>query len=295
MNQTPIKTLHPNPLVSLMRQPKIYIRLPSDGQYWPEKSLEMTETREFPVYSMTAKDELMLKIPDAVMSGQAVVDVIQHCVPHIKNAWDVPTIDLDVILIAIRLATYGEKMTTPVTFNQYENDDLDFEYTVDLRTVMDSLMNKISWDPVVQISDNLTIFVKPLPYKQISAHALTTFETQKILQIANNDKISDDDKLAAFKESFSKLTEVTIGVVESSIYKIDSDVGSTDNKMHIKEFIENADKEIFNKVQLHLEKLKEQNTLDPITVPVSEELRAKGIKEESIQVPLVFDPSTFFV
>lgn len=295
MNQNPIKTLNPNPLVSLMRQPKIYIRLPSDGQYWPEKSLEMTETREFPVYSMTAKDELMLKIPDAVMSGQAVVDVIQHCVPHIKNAWDVPTIDLDIILIAIRLATYGEKMTTPVTFNQYDNDDLDFEYTVDLRTVMDSLMNKISWDPVVQISDNLTIFVKPLPYKQLSANALKTFETQKILQIANNDKISEADKLAAFKESFSKLTEVTIGVVESSIYKIDSDVGSTDNKMHIKEFIENADKEIFNKVQLHLEKLKEQNALDPITVPVSEELRAKGIKEESIQVPLVFDPSTFFV
>ena len=47
----------PNPLSSFMRQPKIYIRLPSGGQYWPAGSIIPTENGEFPVYSMTARDE----------------------------------------------------------------------------------------------------------------------------------------------------------------------------------------------------------------------------------------------
>lgn len=279
-----------NPLVSFMRQPKIYIRLPSNGDFWPQNSLVQTETGEFPVYSMTAKDELMLKIPDAVMNGQAVVDVIQHCIPNIKNAWHIPSIDLDVILIAIRMATYGEKMKAPINIGE----DVEFEYHVDLREVMDSLMSQISWDPVVPINDDLTVFVKPLNYKQISESAVKTFETQKILQIANNDDLKEEDKIRAFKESFNKLTEVTIGIIEKSIFRIDSSEGSTSNSSHISEFIANADKEIFNKVQQHLENLKEINAIKPMTLPVTDEMKQQGITGETIEVPLVFDPSTFF-
>ena len=283
--------IHANPLSGFMRQPKIYIRLPSGGEFWPAGSLEQTETGEFPVFSMTAKDELMLKIPDAIMSGQAVVDVVQHCMPNIKNAWAIPSIDLDVILIAIRLATYGEKMTTPITFG----DDLEMEYSVDLKQVMDTLMYQIKWDPIVPINEDLTIFVRPMTYKQLSDSAVKTFETQKILQIANNNEMSEADKVAAFKESFSKLTDVTIGVVEKSIFKIDSSNGSTDNPKHIKEFIENADKDIFNIVQTHLDALKEVNELKPVTVTVTDEMREKGITGDTVDVPLVFDPATFFV
>ena len=283
--------IHANPLSGFMRQPKIYIRLPSGGEFWPAGSLEQTETGEFPVFSMTAKDELMLKIPDAIMSGQAVVDVVQHCMPNIKNAWLIPSIDLDVILIAIRLATYGEKMTTPITFG----DDLEMEYSVDLKQVMDTLMYQIKWDPIVPINEDLTIFVRPMTYKQLSDSAVKTFETQKILQIANNNEMSEADKVAAFKESFSKLTDVTIGVVEKSIFKIDSSNGSTDNPKHIKEFIENADKDIFNIVQTHLDALKSINELKPVTVTVTDEMREKGITGDTVDVPLVFDPATFFV
>jgi hypothetical protein len=239
---------------------------------------------------MTAKDELMLKVPDAVMSGQAVVDVIQHCIPHIKNAWHMPSIDLDVALIAIRLATYGEKMTTPITFGE----DFEMEYTVDLRTVMDSLANTVTWDPVVQVSDDLTVFVKPMTYKQISESALKTFETQKIMQVVNNDKLEEAEKLRLFKESFSKLTNITLGMVQSSIIRIDSSEGSTDNPKFIAEFIENVDKDIFNKIQEHLDRLREINTIKPVTVTVTDEMREKGFTGDTIEVPMVFDPSTFF-
>ena len=284
-------TIQANPLTSFMRQPKIYIRLPSGGEYWPSGSLAPSETGDYPVYSMTAKDELMLKVPDAVMSGQAVVDVVQHCIPHIKNAWNIPSIDLDIILIAIRIATYGEQMTTPIMING--EDEL--EYSMDLRIIMDSLMSSITWDPVVPINEQLTVFVRPMNYKQLSESAVQTFETQKMLQIANDNTMSEDEKVKAFKESFNKLTSVTIGIVEKSIFRIDSSDGSTDNPKHIKEFIENVDKEVFNKIQGHLDILKDANSIKPVQVTVTEDMRARGITEDVIEVPLVFDPATFFV
>lgn len=278
-----------NPLTAFMRQPKIFIRLPSGGKFWANGSLVPTETGEYPVYSMTAHDELTLKIPDALMNGQAVVDVIQNCVPNIKNAWEVPSIDMDVILIAIRIATYGEKLTTPITIGEDE-----LEYTVDLRSVMDSLMQNISWEEHVVPNDDLTIYVKPINYKQMTQLSVQTFETQKIMQIVNSESLSEDEKVAAFKDSFAKLTNVTIGMVAASIYKIDTPQGSTDSIVFIKEFMDNADKEIFNSVQNHLEMLKEQNSVKPIIIPVTDDLREKGFTGDTIEVPLTFDAASFF-
>ena len=280
-----------NPLSMFMRQPKIYIRLPSGGQYWPQGSLTPTETGEYPVYSMTAKDELMLKVPDALMNGQAVVDVIQHCIPNIKNAWDVPSIDVDVILIAIRLATYGEMMTTPVTFGE----DLELEYQLDLRVVMDTLIRQIHWNPIVPVTDDLTVFVKPLNYRQISSAAIKTFETQKMMSIVNDDKLAEEDKISLFKASFKSLSDATLGTITDSIDKIDSSQGSTDNPKFIKEFVENIDKEIFNKIQQHLEILRDNNSIKPMTVAVTDEMREKGVTGDTVEVPITFDPSTFFV
>jgi hypothetical protein len=274
-----------------MRQPKIYIRLPSNGVFWPEDSLDISETGEYPVYSMTAKDELMLKVPDALMNGQAVVDVIQHCMPNIKNAWNTPNLDLDMILIAIRLATYGEMMTTPIKFG----NDLELEYQVDLRLIMDSLMNQITWIDTVPVSEELTVFVKPLTYRQISTAAIKTFETQKLMQMVNNKEINDDDKVKMFRESFKTLSDATLGTISDSISRIDSVHGSTEDPAHIKEFVENIDKDIFNGIQKHLESLRDINAIKPMILSVTDEMRAKGVTGETVEVPITFDPSTFFV
>lgn len=274
-----------------MRQPKIYIRLPSGGNFWPAGSLEMTETGEFPVYSMTAKDELLLKVPDALMNGQAVADVIQHCVPNIKNAWHVPSIDLDIILIAIRLATYGEMMTVPLTFG----DNLELEYQVDLTTIMDKLMNQISWNPVIPLGDNLTVFVKPIDYKSITKAAIQSYETQKIIQMVNDDRISEEQKVKMFQESFKKISDATLGSVADSIAKVESINGSTDNPKFIQEFVDNMDKEMFNTIQGHLEKLRDQNAIKPMEVTVTDEMREGGVTGNTINIPITFDPSTFFV
>jgi hypothetical protein len=287
MNTTPKTNL--NPLSMYMRQPKIYIRLPSNGEFWSTGSLEVTESGEYPVFSMTAKDELMLKIPDALINGQAIVDVIQHCMPNIKNAWAMPSIDLDVILIAIRVATYGEKMTIPVTKNKVEA-----EYEVDLRYILGELQEKITWDTYVQINPELIVHVRPVDYRQISSSSVKTFETQRIIEVASSSSMSDKDKAAAFKDALETLNNVTVGIVNNSVFKIESAQGTIDNLQHIREFMENVDKEVFDMIKKHVESLRDHNNIKPLRVQPTQEMIDAGVSDEAIEVPLIFDPTTFF-
>ena len=290
MDFNPVRNNQNNPLTAYMRQPKIYIRLPSQGQFWPTGSLENTATGEFPVYSMTAKDELLLKVPDALLNGQAVVDVIQSCVPNIKDAWKMPSLDVDVVLLGMRIATYGEMMTTPV---KLENGE-EYEYSTDLRKVMDDLMSSIHWDQILPINNEMTIYLRPLTYKSITDAAIKTFETQRMLQTVNEDKISDEEKSRLFKDSFNKLSAATIGTLNTCIYKIDTPAGSVENALFIREFVDNMDKSIFDAVQKHLTRLQEGNSIKPIKITVTDDMRAKGATGDTIEIPITFDPSTFF-
>ncbi len=280
-----------NPLAAFMRQPKIYISLPSGGEFYPEGTLDLPESGQVAVYSMTARDEILLNVPDALMNGQAVVDVIQNCVPAIKNAWYVPSIDMDLILLSIRLATYGEMMKTPIKVSE----DIEYDYQVDLRVVMDNLLSQISWDSIIPINDEITVFVRPLNYKEMTKSALQTFETQKIIQAVNSEDLTEEQKQEIFKQSFYNLTQVTIGMVAASVFRVDTIQGSVEDQSMIREFIENVDKEIFNTIQSRLEQMKDRNSIKPISVEVTDEMRDKGITGDVIEVPLTFDPSTFFV
>lgn len=280
-----------NPLSMYMRQPKIYMRLPTDGAFWPPGSVDMPDNKQLPVYSMTARDELLLNIPDALMNGQAVVDIIQNCVPNIKNAWSAPISDIDALLIAIRIATYGETMTTPVTVRE----DLEMEYQVDLRTVLDSIMGNYVWDPIVPISDTMTAFVKPPTYKQSTEVSIKSYETQKIMNLVNDEKTSEEEKIRLFKESFARLTQTTLNTVASCIERIDTPEGSVTNSAFIIEFLNNSDNAVFNKIQDHLDRLKDTNSIKNMKVPVTDAMKTQGVASDIIEIPLVFDASTFFV
>jgi hypothetical protein len=278
-----------NPLANYMRQPKIYITLPSQGEFWPKGSIDFPENGELPVFSMTARDELLFKTPDALMNGQAVVDVIQSCIPAIKDAWVTPNIDLDTILIAIRLATYGEKM--PFTHKvPVINEEV--EYEIDLRMLLDQQHNN-QWIEQVAISPEFIIYVKPLTYRHMTQTNIKSFETTRILNMVNDENISDEKKLEMFNASFTSLTKVTVDLMSSSIYKIVTDTGEVTDARYISEFINNADKEIFDVVQKHLSALKENNELKPLKFETTEEQRAAGAPE-TYEIPINFNDSDFF-
>ena len=97
-----------NPLFKHFRQPAIHIKLPSEGQYWPAGSVEIPQTGELPIYPLTTRDELTLRTPDALMNGASTIHVIESCCPSIKDPWKMPLVDLDTLLISIRIARSEE-------------------------------------------------------------------------------------------------------------------------------------------------------------------------------------------
>lgn len=278
-----------NPLQKYFRQPKIYLTLPSGGKFYPEGSLEVSENGEYPVFPMTARDEIMIKTPDALLNGEATVAVIKSCIPAILDPWNMPSMDLDACLIAIRIATYGEKMEisikTPVT-----GDEKDFD--LDLRIMLDQFSN-VEYISTVDLGD-LKVNLRPLTYGEFTETSKKTFEEQRIFQILNRDDVSEGDKLATFNTSFKKLTDLTITTLEKSIASIEIGDDVVSDREHIKEFIANTDKTLFEKVTDHVEVQRSQFQVKPLIVDATPEELEKGVPA-TYEVPVSFDQANFFV
>lgn len=279
-----------NPLQKYYRQPKIYLKLPSKGKYYPEGSLEMPESGELPVYPMTAKDELMMKTPDALLNGEATIELIKSCIPAIKNPWVMPSFDIDSVLIAIRLATSGEKLDITTKIPKIGEERT---YQVDLRMLLDQLIN-FEFDPYVQVDDEITVHLKPTTYKEFTTNSMRTFEEQRVFKLLNNNTIPDEQKLQAFANSFRKLTNLTIDLVINSISHIHTPDGTVYDREVIKEFFENSDRTLFQKIMNHLDKMKEGYTIKPLVVECTEEEIAAGAPKQ-FEVPITFDQANFFV
>ena len=283
-----IQPLGANPLQKYFRQAKVYLDLPSKGKYYPEGVLDMPETGELPIFAMTAKDELTMKTPDALLNGAATVELIKSCVPNIKDPWQMPSIDLDAVLIAIRIATYGENLeiTTKIPNVGEEKD-----FVVDLRQILNRMTN-VEFIDSIEVDDML-VHIGPLTYREFTESAMKTFEEQRVFRLVNDDTIPEEEKLAKFNESFIKLTGMTVGLMSKSVKSITVDGNTVDNALHIKEFIDNADKKFFGTVMEHLEEQRDKFQIEPFVVQSSEDEVAKGAPE-TYEVPITFDQSNFF-
>lgn len=280
-----------NPLISYMRQPKIYIQLPSNGLFWEKGSIDMPENNELPVYSMTAKDELTFKTPDALMNGQAIVDVIQSCVPNIKDAWKCPGIDMDLILIAIRISTYGGRMTIS---HQVPGTDETVNHEIDLTALMDQILSTINWNETVAVNPDIICGIRPLTYKHMTDIGIRTFESQKIMQSIASSDLTDEQKLEFFNQGLSKLTDLTVEMIAESVFYVKTPDTVVEDRNFIQEFIQNADAGLTQKIQELINENKKSTGIRPLIIYSTEEQILAGAPE-SYEVPITMDNSNFFV
>lgn len=271
-----------NPLTQYFRQPSIYIRLPSGGQNYLEGTLDMPANGELAVYPMTAIDEITYRTPDALFNGQATVNVIQSCVPSIKDAWAVPSVDLDTILIAIRIASYGHEMEFGTTCPACKEPS---ERAIDLRSVLDS-MKAPDYSANIRYRD-LEIYFRPLNYKMLNDNSQLQFEQQKLLQIIPSSTITEDEKLTALNQAFRQLTDITIKSLTNSITVIRTPQALVNEPAHIEEFLKNCDRDLFNQIRDHILKLREQSEMQPLKI----QCQACNHQYEQI---LTLDMSSFF-
>ena len=230
-----------------------------------------------------------MKTPDALLNGQATVDIIKSCIPAIKDPWQMPTLDLDAALLAIRIATYGEIMDITATI---PNTSEKKEYQIDIRNVLNKLVTA-SYISEVQMGE-MKVYTRPLTYKQFTKTSLQTFEEQRVFAIINNDNMDDDEKLERFNNSFKKLTDISVNMMNRCVWKIQ--IGDTEvtNEQHITEFMNNSDKEFYKFITDHLEEQRKSFSIEPLKIVSTEEEIKLGAPKEW-ELPITFDQSNFFV
>ena len=279
-----------NPLNKYFRQPAVFVTLPSGGNY-PPHVLTQSQTGEIGVQPMTARDEIIFKTPDALMNGQGMVDVIQSCIPEIKDAWQISNYDLDTILIAIRIATYGETMD--INFNVPGTTEK-ASHTLNLPSLLEQIKTTVVNNDI-ELKDGLKIAVRPLTYKDMTSTALKTFTQQKLYSTVQNTDIAPEEKVKRFNESFKALTELSHTILLKNISKIITPDGAeVTDPAQIKEFVEKANTVLIKELQDKLIELRTQGAVKPIKLKATEEQIKKGAPA-TYEVPVTFDTANFFV
>lgn len=250
-----------NPLKNYFRQPAIYIRLPSQGNWYPPGALEPSANNEYPVLPMTTMDEITYRTPDALFNGSAVVSVIQSCVPNIKNAWAMPAMDVDTVLVAIRIASYGHDMEINTRCPKCTTE---VDYALDLRMVLDRMTSPDYGQPLTL--GDLTIYFRPMNYQQLNQNGLAQFEEQKTLQALENAEAEPQLKLQQLSDVLKKITTVTTKALAQSVSAIVVPGGKVQEQTHIVEWLANCDRKTFTVIKDHILDTKRQGEIQPLDV-----------------------------
>lgn len=269
-----------NPLKSYFRQPKIFLKLPSLGKYNEPASIT-GELENMPIYGMTGMDQIIIKTPDALLNGESTTAIIKSCCPNILDPWAVTSLDINSILVAIRIATFGNTYSISTNCPKCGTEN---NYDIDISNII-SYYSNLKYNDTCVI-DDLIIKLRPLSYKEMTSFGLETFVLQK--QLIQISKI-EDEKIK--QENISKIyTELAIlqnKVMVASIDYIQTPTVVVHEFGYVKEWIENCDQHIIETLKRQLDENSENWKIPSNT------LVCDSCKHES-EISIDLDYSSFF-
>lgn len=239
-----------NPLQQYFRQPKIFISLPSQGVYNKPGTIQ-GDVSNLPVCAMTGMDEIILKTPDALLSGESSVKVIESCCSSIKDAWELSILDTTLIFTAMRIATFGSTMTLENTCPVCSTEN---EYDVNLGTIIDHF-SKITYNNKIVLKD-MIINVRPLTYKESTEANLRNFKLQQ--QMSQVESLKDEtEKQNTINRLFRELAQVRNDIYFASVESVEIGTQVVTERSFIQEWMNNCDKSVFDAITDHIESNRE--------------------------------------
>lgn len=235
-----------NPLKNYFRTFKLYMKLPSGTTYYSPDVVTFTDSGEIGVMPMTGKDELAFKNPDAMLNGEALIEVLASCVPAVKNPRALLTNDIDALITAIRYSTYNGALETELKCPSCGHDNvfkLDLQYSLDNMTFLDE-------EYVVNLDSGISVFVKPYTFPDIMRGLHAQFEQRKLQRAVESEVLSDEKRKAIFGAAFKELATMKFELILNSIIKIvdESQGVNVADKKFINEFLYNIDKKSIDKI-----------------------------------------------
>lgn len=249
-----------NPLRQYFRRPALYLKLPSHGNFYPEGTINLPENGEIPIYPMTAIDEITTKTPDSLYNGVAVVEIIKSCAPNIKDPWQLPVVDLDAVLVAIKAASTNEglEIQTICPSCSTQND-----YKVNLSGVLSTIKSG-DYSDTLKLGD-LKVKFKPLTYKEINETNIIQTELQKT--VINNMSMEDEEqRLIESSKMITRLNELTFEVVTKCIKSIEAPSGVVTEKEFIIDFLKNCSRTNFELIKEKSIELRQSSETKPLKI-----------------------------
>ena len=240
-----------NPLTKYFRQPKIYLSLPSKGSFYPPGSIQ-GDPSKLPVFGMSAMDEILFKTPDGLFSGESTVQVIKSCIPSITNPWGIPSIDIDAILLGIRIATYGDTMPSSFTCSkckEQNNFDLNLSRSLDYLSGLEYIESIIVGP--------LKVNFRPVNYKEITDANLKIYELRKLLTQKIEGK-TESQQSTIINKSLAEIANVEVKTFIKGILSVETEEDTVEDTSFIEEWLSNSDKEFYDKIKEHLTEQKDK-------------------------------------
>lgn len=271
-----------NPLKQYFRRPAAYIKLPSGGKYYSKDEIDLPPDGELPVFPMSAIDEITSRTPDALYNGHAVVEIIKSCIPAIKNPWKITTVDMDSILIGIRIASTGENMDINCVCPKCNTEGA---FGLNLINLLSSRRD-VDYGKTLKTRD-LEIKFRPLRYEETNRNNMAQYDIQKVL--TDLTLIEDEEERnKKGQEALKYINNLTTDIVATTIEWIKTPETTVGNTDFIKEFINNCDRQTAAAIKQFSVDLREQSILPPLPAKCTN-------CENEFEQPLMLNVSDFFV
>ena len=160
-----------NPLLEKIKLPGRIFQLPSRGLFYTSGEVDPVITQndgEIHVQALSALDEINLKNPDQLFSGEAVNTVFKDAVTGLNDPRQLLSKDVDAIMLFMRIVTYGANYEFLATHTCA--DAKEHSYVADLDVL---IANMQTIDPTtlqdkytVNLSNGQVIKLRPTRYQQ---------------------------------------------------------------------------------------------------------------------------------
>jgi len=204
-----------NPLLARVEMPGTTYQLPSRGLFYRNGELrDDVEIGEVHVSPMSAYDEILMKSPDQLYSGEAVEKVFRRCIKQVLKPSELIAKDVDFLLVCLRQITYGNDMEVTYTHNCEEAKTNSY---------------------IVQLSDFITTTKKIDPTTVGKIYTMK-MENGQVVKL-HPSKFKDIIKMYQDTETLNTTPEAELDLAVFAIGSIIYSVDDITNKQQIAEWI----------------------------------------------------------